>query len=285
MRAAAGAMPGVERQVLVGWCRSSQPSVALLERLVARAPARRPILDPSPLLSLRPESFAPSVAPSVVARGALSRLSGARGPLCLRDSGGGCSFGAADARGMAALSRARLRQAGSGRRKTGAALARALAESIGQRSGSRRLARGVVAELVLGQLEADQMLEGRPGDRGANRRDRDSGSIAASASPALRSRVSSLRMSSGRVAAPRSTPGPVAWPLVWARTLPAAKLSATWPTRLATTLRAALHDDVEIGQRRPCAPRRRRGAWRRRRSVTVETTLVAVFVAARRARW
>src|SRR3990170_8148419 len=53
----------------------------------------------NPLLSLRPESFPPGLVPWVTPSAApafastLSRLSGPRGPLCLRDSGGGCSFG------------------------------------------------------------------------------------------------------------------------------------------------------------------------------------------------
>src|SRR5690348_7155485 len=96
-----------------------------------------------PRLSLAPESFAPSAAPN----GALSRLSGARGPWCLRDSGGGCSFGAVLRRTLPC-----------GLLSTAGALAMAANEV-------NALARGVIFELVLRQLEADQMLEGRVRDR------------------------------------------------------------------------------------------------------------------------
>ena len=69
-----------------------------------------------------------------------------------------------------------------------------------RRSAEPSLARRVVAQLFLGQLEADQMLEGRLGDRVADRRDRTADRPPRRGRPALRSRVSSRRTSSGKVA-------------------------------------------------------------------------------------
>ncbi len=84
--------------------------------------------------------------------------------LCLRDSGGGCSFGVAVRLPGRKLSRARLpralRTCGDG-----AAVA-ARRPAVNAVWGV--LARRVVAKLLLGQLESDQMLERGAGDRGAH---------------------------------------------------------------------------------------------------------------------
>src|SRR4051812_40115551 len=114
-----------------------------------------------PRLSLAPESFAPSAAP------ASPRLfpdcPGARGPRCLRDSGGGCSFGAVLADG---LSRAAVPKACT------SGDAGALAGERVEVNAPRRenLTRGVILQLVLCELKADEMLESRIGDGRAHAR-------------------------------------------------------------------------------------------------------------------
>ena len=82
--------PGSRRSDRCGLpCSSSAP-----DRCDGRAALPSARLPPPSVAA--PESFAPSAAPlrRPEARRTLSRLSGARGPWCLRDSGGGCSFGA-----------------------------------------------------------------------------------------------------------------------------------------------------------------------------------------------
>ena len=131
---AVGAVPGVERERLPGLSvGSSAPRLGSISLRASRdsGDSRRPpgfghrprlSLGPEsfPRLSLGPESFTPSAA-RLPRRRTLSRLSGARGPWCLRDSGGGCSFGAAIARGNGELSRAAFRK--SSLPETGGALA------------------------------------------------------------------------------------------------------------------------------------------------------------------
>src|SRR5437763_4988156 len=108
-----------------------------------------------PRLSLAPESFAPSAAP------AWPRLfpdcPGVRGPRCLRDSGGGCSFGAVLADG---LSRAAVPKA------CASGDAGAVAGECVQVNARRRenLTRSVILQLILSKLKADEMLESRIGD-------------------------------------------------------------------------------------------------------------------------
>ena len=112
------------------------------------------------------------------------------------------------------------------------------------------------------------MLEGRAGD-GVADRGIDSGSTAASASPPCACGSARRgRLRAGRSPRARRGSSPGRWCARW---LPAAKLSATRPTRLATTwLPPAWRRRNRAG--RPGAPRRRRGGSRRRRSVAVETT-------------
>jgi hypothetical protein len=85
--------------------------------------------------------------------------------VCLRDSGGGCSFGAVQ---TDELSRAAFRKEGSHQSTIlmgpkPPATPRALAGARARVNGER-LAGRVILELVSGQLEADEMLEGRVGD-------------------------------------------------------------------------------------------------------------------------
>ena len=227
-----------------------------------------------PRLSLAPESFAAFGGPRRRKRRTLSRLSRRARSLGLRDSGGGCSFGAAPTPWRTANSPARP-SGGRTPPETGGALA--AREAQVQRGFRQRSARGVVAELLLGQLEADEMLEGRIGNCGADRRigqriDRRL------VSPALRGLVRvarTTRQSRGRT---------LTRIVAWARSGRARSLrgSSARSGRLAwRDVRAALQRDVEIGQ--DDLPRRglRRGAAQPRRRSTVEMTSLPVVPAGR----
>ena len=72
------------------------------------------------------------------------------------------------------------------------------------------------------------------------------GSIAASACPALRGRVSYFSIPTGSWP-PRLT-RTMAWPLVWARRLPAAKVQANPADALGDNLVAGLQHDIEVWQ-------------------------------------
>ena len=108
------------------------------------------------------------------------------------------------------------------------------------------LARGVILDLVLRQLEADQMLEGRVGDglRAPSGRTSDRRPLRPRR-PCAAGQMS--RTLAGRVAAARFT-RTVAWTRVQAWRSPGAKLSTARPTCLAATRAAAAQRHVEIGQ-------------------------------------